>query len=96
MEFIAPSPGGLLQIVEDPDGAEGDVVLFDLGVNFLDQTETNLRDRSSGNTGQFADASGLRAETGPASDPLFWVLLAIAGTALIANWCLLAPVRGRA
>jgi Ca-activated chloride channel homolog len=96
LEFIAPSPGGLLQIIEDPDGSAGDAVLYELGVNFLDETEANLRDRSSGNAGQFADAPGLRAETGPASDPLFWVLLAIAGTALLANWCLLTPARGRA
>ena len=96
LEFIAPSPGGLLQIVEDPHGSDGDTVLYELGVNFLDDHEANLRDRSSGSAGQFADAAGLRAETGPASDPLFWLLLAIAGTALIANWCLLTPARGRA
>ena len=36
---------------------------------------------------------GLRAESGAASDPLFWVLLAIGGTALLVNWCLLAPGR---
>jgi len=71
-------------------------VLYELGVNFLDENEANLRDRSSGTAGQFADATGLRAETGPASDPLFWVLLVIAATALIANWCLLTPARGRA
>jgi len=96
LEFVAPSPGGLLQIIEDPDGTEGDAVLYELGVNFLDENEANLRDRSTGNAGQFADVSGLRAETGPASDPLFWILLVIAATALIANWCVLAPVRGRA
>jgi hypothetical protein len=96
LEFIAPSPGGLLQIVEDPDGSDGDAVLYELGVNFLDENEANLRDRSSGNAGQFAEATGLRAERGPASDPLFWLLLVIAGSALIANWCLLTPARGRA
>ena len=31
LEFIAPSPGGLLQILE------GDEVLFEIGVNFLDE-----------------------------------------------------------
>ena len=36
LEFIAPSPGGLLQILE------GDRVLFELGVNFLDEEETRL------------------------------------------------------
>jgi hypothetical protein len=96
LEFIAPAPGGLLEIVENRGGSEGDVVLFELGVNFLDEAEANLRDRSSGDAGAFADAAGLRAERGPASDPLFWVLLAIGGTALLANWCLLAPTRGRA
>lgn len=96
LEFIAPSPGGLLQIIEDPDGASGDAVLFELGVNFLDEAEANLRDRSSGNAGEYAEASGLRAETGPSSDPLFWLLLAIGGASLVANWCLLAPARGRA
>jgi hypothetical protein len=97
LEFIAPSPGGLLQILENPEGAAaGETVLFELGVNFLDESEANLRDRSSGDRGAFADATGLRAESGPASDPLFWILLAIGSTALIANWCLLAPVRGRA
>ena len=94
LEFIAPSPGGLAQIVEDPDGPDGDVVLFELGVNFLDETEANLRDRSSGNAGEFAEATGLRAETGPASDPLFWLLLAVAGISLVANWCLPRPARG--
>ena len=94
LEFIAPSPGGLLQIVEKADGA--DVVLFELGVNFLDESEANLRDRARGEAGEFGDVTGLRAETGPASDPLFWLLLTIGGAALIANWCLLAPARGRA
>jgi hypothetical protein len=96
LEFIAPTPGGLLQIVESPSDAAGEVVLFELGVNFLDESEANLRDRARGEAGAFADAAGLHAERGPASDPLFWLLLAIGGTALIANWCLLAPARGRA
>ena len=73
LEFIAPSPGGLLQILE------GDEVLFELGVNFLDESETNLRDQSTADAGELADVAGLRAESGPASDPLFWVLLAIGG-----------------
>ena len=40
--FIAPSPGGLLQILE------GDTVLFDIGVNFFDETESNLRKQVDG------------------------------------------------
>lgn len=80
LEFIAPSPGGLLQILE------GDEVLFELGVNFLDETETNLRDRATADVGALTNAAGLRAESGPASDPLFWVLLMIGGTAIVANW----------
>ena len=85
LEFIAPSPGGLLQILE------GDQVLFDLGVNFLDESETNLRSQSTADVGALTEAAGLRAESGPASDPLFWLLLTIAGMALVANWCLLSP-----
>ena len=54
-------------------------MLFELGVNFLDESETNLRNQSTADAGAFADAAGLRAESGPASDPLFWVLLAIGG-----------------
>ena len=70
LEFIAPSPGGLLQILEGRSS-----VLFELGVNFLDEAETNLRDQSTADAGELADVAGLRAESGPASDPLFWLLL---------------------
>ena len=91
LEFIAPSPGGLLQVLE------GDTVLFDIGVNFLDETESNLRRQSTADAGRFADVSGLTAESGPASDPLFWVLLTIATTAIVGNWWVLgASVRGQA
>ncbi len=91
LEFIAPSPGGLLQVLE------GDTVLFDIGVNFLDETESNLRKQSTADAGRFADVSGLTAESGPASDPLFWVLLTIATTAIVGNWWVLgASVRGQA
>lgn len=66
---------------------EGDAVLFELGVNFLDEDETNLRSRSTAEIGKFAPPSpGLRSENGPASDPLFWVLVVIGGLAIIANW----------
>ncbi len=89
IEFIAPSPGGLLQILD------GDEVLFEIGVNFLDETETALRDRSTAETGTSADVTGLRAETAPTSDPLFWVLLAIAAASIIANWVLMTPAQVR-
>jgi hypothetical protein len=88
LEFIAPSPGGLLQILE------GDQVLFELGVNFLDEQETRLGPVATADTGALADAPGLRAESGAASDPLFWVLLAAGAAALLLNWSLLRPRRG--
>jgi hypothetical protein len=82
MEFTAPAPCGLLQITEGKD------VLFQLGVNFLDETESNLSDRARGEFGKpNPQAGGMRAESGPETDPLFWTLLAIAGTAVLANWC---------
>jgi hypothetical protein len=91
LEFIAPSPGGLLQILE------GDAVLFDIGVNFLDESESNLRQQSTADAGGFADATGLNGESGPASDPLFWVLLTIATAAIVGNWWVLGgAVRGDA
>jgi Ca-activated chloride channel homolog len=87
IEFVAPAPGGRVQVME------GDSVLFELGVNFLDENESNLQAKSAVEIGKFNDNAGkLRSETGPASDPLFWVLLAIAGLAIIANWCLLGRV----
>jgi hypothetical protein len=88
IEFIAPSPGGLLQILD------GDEVMFEIGVNFLDETETALPDRSTGDSGQIGEVAGLRAESSATSDPLFWILLAIGATAMILNWCLLVPGRG--
>ena len=92
LEFIAPSPGGLLQILEGPEGiGGGDTVLFELGVNFLDESETNLRDRTTAVVGRFSDEATLRAESGPESDPLFWLLLTIGATAMVVNWCLLVP-----
>jgi hypothetical protein len=89
LEFIAPSPGGLLQILE------GDEVLFELGVNFLDESESNLRGQATADAGELTDGSGLRAEGGPASDPLFWLLLTIGGMAIVANWLLLSPRESR-
>jgi len=87
LEFIAPSPGGLLQILE------GDQVLFEVGVNFLDEVETSLANVSTADAGEFPAATGLRAETGAASDPLFWVLLVVGGVAMMLNWVLLTPKR---
>jgi hypothetical protein len=93
LEFVAPSPGGVLQILEDPEGLEDEAVLFELGVNFLDEMESDLRQRETAETGALTDGAGLRAESGPASDPLFWVLLAVGGTAILLNWCLLPSTR---
>jgi Ca-activated chloride channel homolog len=83
IEFLAPSPGGLLQLLE------GDDVLYELGVNFLDEAETDLRRQTTTEIGELSETSGPRAAGGPASDPLFWLLLAIGGTAIVANWCVL-------
>ena len=97
LEFIAPSPGGPLQIVEGPERLGGaETVLFELGINFLDEVESNLRDRSAAEPGRVADVTALRAESGPESDPLFWALLASAGLAILSNWWLLAPARREA
>jgi hypothetical protein len=72
---------------------DGDDVLFELGVNFLDEDETNLRAKSTSEIGKFDNASrGLRSENGPASDPLFWVLVVIGGLAIILNWFWLSPL----
>jgi hypothetical protein len=90
LEFIAPSPGGLLQVLE------GDEVLFELGVNFLDESEANLQNQATADVGELAEAAGLRAEGGPASDPLFWLLLMIGAAAIVLNWCLLSPRPSRA
>ena len=87
LEFMAPSPGGRLQILE------GDRQLFELGVNFLDEAEPDLRTQQTRDVGSLAEVSGSPLESGPSSDPLFWILLAVGGTALLVNWCLLAPRR---
>jgi hypothetical protein len=87
VEFVAPAPGGLLQVFE------GDEVLFDLGVNFLDASETELRNRATAEAGALADVPGRRGESGPSSDPLFWLLLAACGAAIVANWWVLSPRR---
>jgi hypothetical protein len=82
MEFTAPAPCGVLEI------HEGEEVAFQLGVNFLDEAESNLSDRIRGEFGKpNPQAGGMVTETGAESDPLFWTLLVVAGTALLANWC---------
>jgi Ca-activated chloride channel homolog len=96
LEFVAPSPGGLLQIVEGPERVGGsETILFELGVNFLDEAESNLRDRLTAQAGRFAEVAALRAESGPESDPLFWMLLAIGALAILSNWWLLGPARNQ-
>ncbi len=96
VEFIAPSPGGLLQILEGGEGLDDQSVLYELGVNFLDESEPDLRNQKTAEAGALVDVAGLRAESGPASDPLFWILLAVAATAILSNWCLLPAWTGRA
>jgi hypothetical protein len=84
LEFTAPAPCGLMDIME------GSNVLFQLGVNFLDEIETDLSNKVRGESGkQRSQAAGLQAETGPESDPLFWILLTVGAGAMLANWCLL-------
>jgi hypothetical protein len=81
IEFIAPGTGGLLEVLEGSD------VIYALGVNFLDDQQSNLSSKTRGEMGRFnAAAENQRAESGPASDPLFWALVAVAGAALVANW----------
>jgi hypothetical protein len=90
LEFPAPSPGGLLQILE------GEQVLFELGVNFLDEAESNLRHQTTADAGALTETAGRRFESGPPSDPLFWILLAMAALALTANWAVLSQHPQRA
>lgn len=90
-EFIAPAPGGLAQIVE------GDRVLFEIAINPLDEAEGNLRLHRTETLGTLDAGRGDSAlESGTPFDPLFWILLTIAGAAMVGNWWLLAPGRARA
>ena len=83
IEFVAPERVGPLEI------REGEKTLFTLGVNFLDETESDLRTRAAAESGAFADdPSALRTERDVTGDPLFWILLVVAGAAILANWCL--------
>jgi hypothetical protein len=88
MEFTAPAPC-LLEVLE------GDEVAFQLGVNFLDEIESNLSNRLRGEFGKpNPQAGGMLTESGPEADPLFWSLLAVAGVAMLGNWCWAVSARG--
>ena len=90
VEFVAPAPGGLAQILE------GDQLRFEIGINPLDEAEGDLRRAKTETTGKFAPAGNKRAiEGGAAFDPLFWLLLAIGTAAMFGNWWLLSPRRPR-
>ena len=85
---VAPAGGGLLEIFE------GEQRLFEIGVNFLDEAESDLRAASTGVGGAFVRTdSTARGESGAWSDPLFWILLAIATSAILVNWCVPAMER---
>jgi Ca-activated chloride channel homolog len=87
IEFAAPAPGGLVQILE------ADKALYELGVNFLDEIEADLRSRTTDESGQPRDAQSMQTERRAASDPLFWVLLVIAAVAMLGNWFVLGSRR---
>jgi hypothetical protein len=90
LEFIAPQTGGLLHVLE------GQKILYELGVNFLDEDEGDLRRAASGDFGAFqTSAASLQTEKGPSSDPLFWLLFAVATVAIIGNWFVVTPRRAR-
>jgi Ca-activated chloride channel homolog len=88
VEFLAPAPGGLAQILE------GDQVRYEIGINPLDEPEGDLRQARTEILGKFDDAGRERAiESGAGFDPLFWLLLAVGTAAMFGNWWLLAPRR---
>lgn len=91
VEFVAPAPGGLAQIVE------GDLVRHEIGINPLDEPEGDLRRSRTESLGGF-DAAGRKRtiESGHAFDPLFWLLLTVCAAAMLGNWWLLSPHRVRA
>jgi hypothetical protein len=91
VEFVAPAPGGLAQVLE------GDQVRYEIGINPLDEAEGDLRRASTETIGTFETVRQERAlESGPAFDPLFWLLLATCTAAMFGNWWLLSPRRVRA
>jgi hypothetical protein len=82
IELVAPASGGLLEIFE------GQERLFEIGVNFLDEAESDLRGSLSAVTGAFVqNEAAVRGESGAWSDPLFWILLVTAAGAIMVNWC---------
>jgi hypothetical protein len=88
IELVAPASGGLLEIFE------GEQRLFEIGVNFLDETESDLRSATARVSGGFVEHDAVaRAESGPWSDPLFWILLVTAAAALLVNWSVPAVER---
>jgi hypothetical protein len=90
VEFVAPAPGGLAQILE------GDQVRFEIGINPLDESEGDLRRARTETIGKFETDSRKRAiESGAAFDPIFWLLLAVCTAAMFGNWWLLSPRRVR-
>ena len=91
VEFVAPAPGGLARILE------GDQVRYEVGINPLDEAEGDLTRARTETTGEFDTAGDERAiESGPAFDPLFWMLVAVGAAAMVGNWWLLSPQRVRA
>jgi hypothetical protein len=88
VEFVAPAPGGLAQVLA------GDQVLFDIGINMLEEHEGDLRAATTRSLGTLGSSGERRLESGPAFDPLFWVLLAVCAAAILGNWWLVTP-RGR-
>ncbi len=84
VEFVAPAPGGLAQILE------GDQVRHEIGINPLDEPEGDLRRARTETIGTFETAGRERAiESGTAFDPIFWLLLAVCTAAMFGNWWLL-------
>jgi hypothetical protein len=90
IELVAPASGGLLEIFEGPDR------LFEIGVNFLDEAESDLRPGVAFVAGSFVQKdAAVRGESGAWSDPLFWILLVTAAAATLVNWCVPALDRRR-
>jgi hypothetical protein len=87
VEFVAPAPGGLAQILE------GNQVRFEIGINPLDESEGDLRRARTESAGKFESAGRDRIESGAGFDPLFWLLLAVCAAAMLGNWWLLSPRR---
>jgi hypothetical protein len=91
VEFVAPAPGGLAQILE------GDKVQFEIAINAIDEAEGDLRGARTETLGGFDETrQGRELEGGAAFDPLYWVLLTVCVVAMIGNWWLLPARRGRA